>query len=181
MSYVPQSVISAGPDAVAHYKRSVASGATERFAEMVALQQPPGTKGTDRAFMQGRLAGEWMNNMPKRQADRMVQDAKRAGINTSGRFYMGGLADKRGHMDPEAWVDSTADIVRVAQKRNLEVHGIVDYVPPDRGPPKEVEINPKILRENVRKYMKENPKISRGEATEIVKDKIVPSWKRKKK
>lgn len=177
---IPISVKNAGPEAVAHYQRSIASGASERFAEMVALQQPPGTKGTDRAFMQGRYAAEWLNQMPKQQADRMVREARAAGINTSGRFYMGGLADKRGHLDPEAWIDSTADIVRVAKKRDLEVHGIVDYVPPEKPPAKPVDINPKILREHVRKEMKANPKLSRGEATEKVKDRIVPHWKRKK-
>jgi hypothetical protein len=177
---IPSSVKNVGPEAVAHYRRSIAAGASERFAEMVALSQPPGTKGTDRAFMQGRYAAEWLNQMPKQQADRMVREARAAGINTSGRFYMGGLADKRGHLDPEAWIDSTADIVRVAKKRDLEVHGIVDYVPPEKPPPKPVDINPKILREHVRKEMKANPKLSRGEATEKVKDRIVPHWKRKK-
>lgn len=180
MMRVPQSVLNAGEEAVALYRRSIASGATPQFAEMVALQQPPGTRGTDRAFMEGRNAGEWLNSMPKRQADRMVREARQAGINTSGRFYMGGLADKRGHRDPEAWVDGAGDVLRVAQKRNLEVHGIVDYVPPQREPPKEVDINPSILREHVRKEMKANPKLSKGEAAEKVKERIVPHWKRKK-
>jgi hypothetical protein len=75
----------------------------------------------------------------------------------------------------------TSDILRVAKKRDLEVHGIVDYVPPQKGPPKEIDINPRILNEHVRKEMKEHPKLSRGEAIEKVKDRIVPHWKRKKK
>jgi hypothetical protein len=177
---IPCDVQAGGPAAVEHYIRLVQNGQTERFAAMCALQQPPGTKGTDRAFMQGRYAQEWMANMPKGQAAWMIREAKSAGINTSGRFYMGGIADKRGHLDPEAWVDSTADVLRVAKKRDLEVHGIVDYVPPQKPPPKEVDINPKILREHVRKEMKANPKLKRGEAIEKVKDRIVPHWKRKK-
>ena len=181
MTCIPKSVRDAGPQAVDHYKRSIASGATPQFAEMVTLQIPPGTKGTDRAFMQGRLAGEWLNAMPKRQADRMVREARAAGINTSGRFYMGGLADRRGHLDPEAWVDSTGDILRVARKRNLEVRGIVNHTPSHREPPKEVDINPRILREHVRKEMKANPKLSRQDATALVKERIVPHWKRKKR
>jgi hypothetical protein len=177
---LPPEIAAAGPAVQSHYVRLVENGQTERFAAMCALQQPPGTRGTDRAFMQGRYAQEWLNSMPKKQADWMIREAGAAGINTSGRFYMGGLADKRGHLDPEAWVDSTADVLKVAKKRDLEVHGIVDYVPPQKPPPKEVDINPRILREHVRKEMKANPKLKRGEAIEKVKDRIVPHWKRKK-
>jgi hypothetical protein len=178
---LPPEIAAASWDVQDHYLRMLEDGQTPQFAAMCALQQPPGTRGTDRAFMQGRLAGEWLNNLPRKQADWLIGQARAAGINTTGKFYMGGIADKRGHLDPEAWVDSTADIVRVAKKRDLEVHGIVDYVPPQKAPPKEVDINPRILREHVREEMKNNPKLKRGEAIEKVKDRIVPHWKRKKK
>jgi len=164
-----------------HYLRMVAEGVGARFAEMAALQQPPGTRGTDRAFMEGRLHGNWMDSMPKVVAQRMLKEAQDAGISTAGKFYMGGIADSRAHRDPEAWVDSAGDVLRVAKKRDLEVHGIVDYVPPQKGPPKEVDINPSILNEHVRKEMRANPKLKRGEAIEKVKERIVPHWKRKKK
>lgn len=164
-----------------HYIKMVESGVGERFAEMAALQQPPGTRGTDRSFMEGRLTGNWMDSMPKHIANRMLKEARAAGISTGGKFYMGGLADSRGHRDPAAWVDSAADVLRVAKQRDLEVHGIVDYVPPQKGPPKEVDINPRILREHVRKEMKANPKLKRGEAIERVKERIVPHWKKKRK
>ncbi len=178
---LPPEIATASEDVRAHYVRMVEAGQTEQFAAMCALQQPPGTRGTDRVFMEGRLAGEWLNRIPKKQAAWLIQQARAAGINTSGKFYMGGIADKRGHLDPEAWVDSAGDVLRVAKKRDLEVHGIVDYVPPQKGPPKEVDINPRILREHVREEMRRNPKLKRGEAVEKVKDRIVPHWKRKKK
>jgi hypothetical protein len=177
---LPPEIAAASWAVQSHYIRMIEDGQTERFAAMCALAQPPGTRGTDRAFMQGRLAGEWLNALPRKQASWLVAQAEAAGINTSGKFYMGGIADKRAHRDPEAWVDSTADILRVAKKRDLEVHGIVDYVPPQKGPPKEVDINPRILREHVREEMKANPKLKRGEAIEKVKERIVPHWKRKK-
>lgn len=164
-----------------HYMRMIADGQTPRFAEMAALQQPPGTKGTDRTFMEGRLDGSWLNQMPKPQADRMVRQARAAGINTSGRFYMGGLADKRGHMDPEAWVDSTADIKRVAQKRDLTVSGIIEYTPPEKpNLKKSIDVAPDILRDHVRKELAANPGMRKLDAVERVKDRIVPHWKRKK-
>lgn len=163
------------------YLRMIADGQTPRFAAMCALQQPPGTRGTDRALMQGRYGGEWLNRMHAPLASRLAREARAAGINISGKFYMGGLADKRAHLDPAAWIDSVSDIRRVARERDLHVTGIVEYTPPQKEPPKSKDIDGAILREHVRKEMKKNPKLTRGEAAEKVKDRIVPHWKRKKK
>lgn len=176
---LPPDIARASAAVQAHYREMVRDGQTERFAEMAALQQPPGTKGTDRALMEGRLNNAWLSDMPKPLADRMVREARAAGINTSGRFYMGGLADKRAHLDPAAWIDSAADIKRVAQARDLEVHGIVEYTPPEKPKPKSVDIAPDILKENVRAEMRRNPSLKKGEAIEKVKERIVPHWKRK--
>jgi hypothetical protein len=178
---LPPEIALAGQDVREHYVRMIRDGQTPQFAAMCALQQAPGTRGTDRALMQGRYAGEWMNHMHRPLADRMAREARAAGINISGKFYMGGLADKRGHRDPAAWVDSVADIKRVAQERDLHVQGIVEYTPPDRGPRKSVDIAPDILREQVRRELKKNPRMKRGEAIEKVKDRIVPHWKKKGK
>jgi hypothetical protein len=175
----PKHIRYLGKEAARIYETAIKNGATPQFAEMVATQTPPGTRGTDRAFMEGRMDGSWMNSMPRPLADRMVRQARAAGINTSGKFYMGGLADKRGHLDPAAWVDSVGDVKRVAQQRNLEVRGIVDYTPPEQPPPQRVGVAPDILRENVQKELAANPGISRVEATQKVKDKITPRWKKK--
>lgn len=172
--------LSGAPQAVLkHYEAMIADGQSERFAVMCALQTPPGTKGSDRAFMEGRNNNEWMKRLPPRQAARMVREAAAVGINTSGKYYMGGIADKRGHMDPEAWVGSIDDVKRVARKRDLEVHGAVEYTPPQKKR-KKVDIAPDILAEQVKAERKRNPKLSAGEAAEKVKERIVPAWKRKK-
>lgn len=178
---VPAEVSQRGPEAVAHYRRMIADGQTERWATMCALQQAPGTRGTDRAFMEGRYNNEYMGQMSQRLASRMVREARAAGINPSGKFYMGGLADKRGHMDPEAWVSGVDDVRRVAQKRNLEVHGIIDYVPPQQEPPKRVDIDPEILQENVADEMAKDPGARVEDVVEKVKKRITPHWKQKGK
>lgn len=178
---LPYDIEHAGPEVRAHYSRMVAEGQTPRFAAMCALRQPPGTKGTDRSLMQGRLNGEFFDQMHAPLAQRMVREARAAGITVSGKFYMGGLADKRGHLDPAAWIDSVADIKKVAQARDLHVQGIVDYTPPQKPPKRSVDIAPDILKENVRKEMKANPSLKQGEAIERVKDRIVPHWKKKRK
>ena len=180
MNDLPYDIQAADKEVQEHYLRMIADGQHPQFAEMCALQHPPGTRGTDRAFMEGRSNGQFFDQMPAPLARRLIREARQAGINVSGKFYMGGLADKRAHRDPAAWIDSVADIKRVAQERDLHVTGIVEHTPPEKPPPKSVDIDPQILRENVRKEMRRNPGLKRSDVTERVKDRIVPRWKRKK-
>lgn len=160
-----------------HYLKMIRDGQTERFAEMCALMQAPGTKGMDRTLMEGRYNQQWLNEMPKHQAERIVREAKAAGINISGKFYMSGLADKRGHCDPAAWIDSTGDISKVAAERNLTVSGIVNR----QGravQQKSKQLSPELEKKFVREEMRANPKLSRNEAKEVVREKYVPRWKK---
>jgi len=177
---VPESVVAAGKDAVAHYLSMLQGGCTERFAEMCSVGIAPGTKGTDRALMEGRYNNEWMDRLPSRQAGWIAREAKAAGISVGGKMYIGGIADKRGHLDPEAWVDSAADIKRVAAKRNLEVDGVVTHRAHEAPPPKAKDISDSILREHVAAERKKSPTAKTADLVEKVKDRIVPYWKRKK-
>lgn len=165
---IPQEVRDAGRAAVQTYKKALPHG--ERFAIMCALQVAPGTKGSDRAFMEGRMNGQQFDEMPKASAQWMLREAKAAGINVSGKYYCGGLADKRRWQDPEAWVSSNDDILRVAKKRRLSVSGTVNY---DPGPadPKRKLISESIVHEEVAKALKRNPKAKVGELREKVIDK----------
>lgn len=162
-----------------HYIRMMNDGQTERWAVMCALQQAPGTKGTDRAFMQGRMDGSWLDEIPARQAKKMVREAKSAGIPIGGKYYLGGLADKRGHLDPHAWVSGVDDIRRVAVKRNLNVSGIVN-IEGHEVERKPVALNPKIVTKLSRQLMAENPKLTKKAAATIVREKHCPAWKKAK-
>jgi hypothetical protein len=176
---LPYEIASASIEVREHYLKVLNMGYGERWAAMVALQQPPGTQGTDRAFMQGRLDGNWMDGLPPRMAKKMAREAKAAGINVSGKYYLGGLADKRGHMDPGAWVDSVSDIKRVAKSRNLNVSGIVNVQGHEVEPVKPA-LNSKIVNKLATQAMASNPKLTRQEAVRQVKDKHAPAWKRSK-
>jgi hypothetical protein len=167
---VPSSVSHAGKEAVSIYLRSLASGATERFAEMVALQAPPGTRGSDRAFMEGRMNNQQLDDMPLRQANWLLREARAAGINPSGKVYVGGLADGRGHRDPEAWVSGVDDVARVARKRNLHVEGAVKHEG-HQVPPRRRALSERIIQEEMRK----NPGWTRGE---VIDKKAHPKKKR---
>lgn len=161
-----------------HYRKMIADGQSVSFALMCSLQQPPGTKGSDRAFMEGRLSGNWLDELPKRQANWMVKEARAAGINPSGKFYLSGIADKRGHLDPEAWVDSVDDVKRVAKARNLNVQGMVN-VQASEVPRQNTVLNPKIERELAKKEIAQSPRLSMADAVERVRKKHAPRWKHK--
>lgn len=165
---IPQAVLNAGKDAIATYKRALPYG--ERWAEMCALQIAPGTKGTDRAFLEGRQNNQQLDELPERQAKYMVREAKNAGINISGKYYCAGLADSRGWRDPAAWVTSNDDVLKVARKRRLAVSGSVNY---DPGPaPRQVKVlSEGIIKDEMRKELRKNPRANKGELREKIIDK----------
>jgi len=175
---MPISIALAEKEIQDHYVRMIKDGQTPAFAEMCALGVPPGTKGTDRAFQQGRLDGNWMDDMPVHQAQRMVREAKAAGISIAGKQYVSGLADKRGHMDPMAWVSDTSDVKKVAQARNLTVTGAVNHQGHEQAPDRK-KISKRLEGKLVQEEMAKNPRLGRAEAGEVVKDKYVPKWKKK--
>jgi len=172
---IPQEVLDRGHDAAETYRNALKFG--ERWALMVATQTPPGTRGTDRAFMEGRLNDQWLDDMPKRQAQRILSEARAAGISTTGKQYVGGIADLRAHRDPEAWVDSTADVLRVARKRNLTVEGIVNHKGHQEAPKAPV-LNERIVREDLKHYKKLHPGKSTAELREMIVNKHALKRKR---
>jgi hypothetical protein len=108
--------------------------------------------------------------MPARQAQYMLREAKQAGISVSGKQYIGGLADRRGWRDPEAWVSNNDDILRVAKKRQLAVRGNVNY-DPGEVPPKRTLLAESIIRQEVKKLRKKMPTAKTRELRERVIDK----------
>lgn len=162
---IPSHIKALGPAAVEVYEKALPHG--ERWADMCAHQIAPGSLGSDRAFMEGRYNNQQLDAMPRRQADYVAKEAREAGVDISGKYYVGGLADSRAWKDPEAWVSGVDDIRRVAQKRRLRVQGIYDY---DPGPaePKRTTLNEKIVQQEVKRLAKRSKK-SPGE----LRDKVI--------
>ncbi len=179
MNDIPYEIRQAGGEVVRTYRRLLAEGHGHRWAEMCALRKPPGVKGSDRAVMQGRYAEQWLDDLPKDQARRITREARAAGINISGKYYCSGLADKRGHCDPAAWIDSAADIKRVAVQRNLTVRGIVEHRAEPMPRPASKPLSERLIREMSAVERKRHPGKSKGELRELVIDKYAPKWKRK--
>jgi hypothetical protein len=152
---MPPEIASARPEVQEAYLRALPYG--RQWAVMVALQRPPGTKGTDRSFMEGRMNNQQLDAMPPLQARWLAAEARAAGIDISGKYYCGGLADRRGWRDPEAWVSSVDDVRRVAVKRRRKVEGSVNY-DPGPSPPKRVRLAKSIIADEVRKLRTTNPR-----------------------
>lgn len=180
---LPLEIAQAGAEVQAHYKKVLAMGYGERWAAMVSLQQAPGVHGDNDSWMRGRRDGNWLDGLPKKQAQWMLREAKAAGIDTTGKYYMSGLADKRGHLDGEAWISDRDDVLRVAKKRKLELRGQVNYTPPEgvAPPQRSAGLNPRLVRELARKEMAAEPGLTRKAAEQRVRDRNTPHWKRKGK
>ena len=177
MSSLPLELQDAPRSQQLHYVEMIEDGQEESFALMCSLQQPPATQGTDRTFMEGRLNAQWLDDMPKFQADRMLREAKQAGINTTGKFYMSGLADKRGAADPMAWISTVGEIKEVAKARNLEVNGIVNVKAEQREPTKK-KFSKAIEDRLTKHYQKKHQKLSKKGAKELAHRNHLPNWKK---
>jgi len=114
-----------------HYYTMVANGQSPRFALMCACQQAPGTRYTDRTFNVERH--QVMNEMKPKMRDKYLQQARKAGISTQGKYYVGALGRPT---DARAWVSTVDEATAVCRAKNLTADGIVKHngweVPPKR-------------------------------------------------
>lgn len=146
------------PERQAFYERLRDKGESHLIAEMCASRQAPGAKGGDRAFWEGHLGNHGFSECDPSMPE-ILAEAKRAGIPTAGKIYVGGLADGRHGGDPLAWVSDTADIKYVAKKRGKAVKGVVNFrgdtreEEPEEGP----RLAEDIVQELMRKEAAANP------------------------
>lgn len=110
------------------YGQAIANGCTPRLADMLASRSFPGTKGTDRAFLQGRPTdGAQFEHVPLVGRHHLAL-AERAGVSVTGKVYNGTLARFPG--DPEAWVSGLGDVRRVCESRGWAAEGAITVKAP---------------------------------------------------
>jgi len=166
--------VSDNPAIQARYEQLLAQGVSDKLAEMFAFRQPPGTRYTEKAFLQGRKMD------PEDPVDRQVLEiARRAGISTQGKIYVGGLADQRGPADPAAWVSTASDVIAVAKRRGRKVEGALHY---DPGPAVEKEpkptIAPDLMKQLVKQYRqkREYRKMKLSELKKVIIENHAPKF-----
>jgi hypothetical protein len=136
------------------YEALIAAGNPPGAAAMFALQSPPGSRNTDRAFCEGQRRK--MENMDPRTRKGIVELAKKAGINTDGKFFMGGLG---GYTNPAAWVSCAEDVVTSCKVQNKGVEGVINFQAPAKKevPPPSVPLSETLIKEMSSKYQKADP------------------------
>lgn len=174
---LPFDIQNSRPDIRQDYLKMVQNGVAPRMAEMLALQSPPAVKGTDRTLMQGRYNNEQFDAMPPDHARGLLQIARKAGINPSGKYYCSGLADKRGPADPAAWIDSVSDVQKVASARNLTVTGAVQHKGDAMPRPKSKPLSEPLVREMMKVEKHQKPTMKKGE----LRDYVIEKYGRKSK
>ena len=78
-----------GQACVEFYDDLISSGNQPGFAAMLALRQPPGTKGTERAFLEGMTS--WADNMHKDNRDIYLRLRRKLALAQKEKFIKVGL------------------------------------------------------------------------------------------
>lgn len=174
-----------GPAARAMFDELIAKGETPEWAAMCACRQPPGSKNTDRAFSQGQQRK--MERMNPLTRQKMQVLAKRAGINTDGKYYMSGLGK---YDNPAAWVSCAEDVVTSCKVQNLSVEGAVNHTPRNLRPETKAKSEPALaeplIAEMTEKYLKNDPglreKVAKNKhARQELREKVIEKHGRPKR
>jgi hypothetical protein len=146
----------AGPAAVKLYKQILAKGETAEWAAMCALQEAPRTKNTDRTFCAGHR--RHMEQMDDYNRSKILRAAKKAGINTQGKYFNG--IGK--YTDPAAWSSNQQDVIDAAKRKNLKLEGPVncDYTRKDLPPPKPKKLAEDLVKNEALALMKKDPSLA---------------------
>lgn len=136
------------------YYDMVANGQNPRFALMCACQQAPGTRYSDKTFNVERR--QVMGEMKPKMRDKYLKQAKKSGISTQGKYYVGALGRPT---DPMAWVSTVDDAHHVCRQKNLTADGIIKHKGTPM-PPKKVKLAPDIRDRLVRSKLARDPALA---------------------
>ena len=136
------------------YEHLISEGNNPGFAAMLAMQRPAGTKGTERAFLEGQQ--HWADNISWEAADALHNIAKKAGISTQGKKYIGGLGRPN---DPSAWISTQDDVRESLKRKGLSAVGGVNYKSPEREFKKR-KMAPDILNQYVSEELRNDKKLA---------------------
>lgn len=145
--------ISQQPDFVQQaYRIMVDRGECPSAAQMFAMQEVPRTKNSDRTFNDSYRRS--MNSMDDHNRRQYLEMARRAGINTNGKFYVGGLGRPS---DPAAWVSTVDDVKEVCKRKNLTATNHVEHQGTPMPPPKRIRLAEDLVQECVTERLAADP------------------------
>lgn len=148
---------------------------SHKCAEMLALQKPP-MSNTDREFLEGHCNGNQFEKTPH-LGDAYLAEARRAGVDVTGKVYLSGLAAYPG--DPEAWVSGRGDVQRVVEQRGWACEGSVNIKATRMAEPTGGGIASSLVDAAVEARLEEHPepeRVNRQELRQSIIDQHAPSW-----
>lgn len=134
--------------------------------EMLQSRQPPGLKGSERAFLQGRVgASHDLDHMPINSRAKWLKMAKKQGVSLDGKVHMSGIGPGL-----EAWVsnfDEGLAKIKARGDRAVWQHGECVYAPPELPPPPDVPLAEDIVRSSIKDMVKAEPNLKRKKYREL--------------
>lgn len=149
-----------------------------RFDDMVNSGIPPGAN-TDREFLFGHVNGNQFEGQDF-AADHHKKVAKAAGVSTTGKVYLSGLAEYPG--DPRAWVSGRGDVQKVAEERGWGVEGAVNVKRQPAPPRPAIEVADDLVELHLAERLAKDPALAekpRDEAKHEVKESLKPKRRTK--
>ncbi len=160
---------------LAHYAECLKNGCSEKLAEMLALGSPP-MSNTDREFLQGRGGCYDQFGANPQIGAYYAKVAKAAGVDTTGKLYLSGLAAFPG--DPKAWVTGRGDVKRVCEERGWGCSGAVNMPVRRVAEVSGGGLGEDIIEREVEARLQENPEARPLDLREKVIEQHAPYWAR---
>lgn len=134
--------------------------------EMLSTRTPPGTKGTERAFLQGRTgASHSLDSMPFNSRAKHLALAKKAGVSLDGKVYMSGIGEGL-----EGWVsnfDEGLAKIKARGDRNVFRNGELVYAAPEQPPKPDIPLAESLVNESIRDMVKADPSLKKKKRQEL--------------
>lgn len=118
---MPPDITKAAAHTQLFFLKLLEAGESPSIAEILSLRQFPSCK-TDESFLQGRLHDSGLGDQIPTTRDFMLERAKDAGVDISGKVYVSGLAQSAG--DPNAWVSDRSEAKAKAASLGREVRNL---------------------------------------------------------
>lgn len=137
------------------YAVLLSNGESRVMAHMLVSREGWSLRNSDKAFNEGQRRK--MSSMPEKNRDAICAAAQKAGINTNGKYYVGGLGR---YTDPTAWVSTADDVLSVCKAKNLTATGVVNYKGHEVPPPKRKGLADDIVARQVGKQLQSDPALA---------------------
>lgn len=158
------------PSELAHYRRLLRRSGNEDYASRIAFGKKFHVPHihTDDALLRGRWEeDEFDGNAAIRKA--YEAEARRAGVNPTGKKYLGGVAGRP--KDPRGWVSDASDVRRICRETGRGCRGMMDIKPtyPDEPDDQPYRVADDIVGEEVRQIVEREAggEVSPRERTEL--------------